>query len=294
MGRLKSNYPRDMLEEEVIEPYSTWQWGILIFAAMSSGLLRIWAPAFLVKSRVFFDLQIIVEASSALAIVALPFLFGKGSLLRAVVDRIREQTTISHSVVALSGTTLLAFPSIYAIASQTQQFHPLTYVGGEPLWLFVVYRIVLMTGVILRLLLPLLILTIPSQKERLAMFCIFVSLVSMADITGDFMLVKPYFSLVGTSGSLGFWLFSSIVSNLTFYLLIWMLDRISFPSFRPLIYKFILGAILYGILELQIPRGWLYVWIHLVAVAIAAFYMMICNPDSFKWIRQEDEETLQS
>ncbi len=246
MGRLKSNYPRDMLEEEVIEPYSTWQWGVLFVAAMISPFLQFWLPTigrFTSMSRWYAVTDHSLTLIGGLLLLFLPFLFGRGAMARAVLDRVRESTSSGTLWLGgfVAGVTLVPvlFHAVPAMIDGAPAFSALRMYSLEYYPVFATSSSIIHSlGVFF---LYLLLLTIPAAKQRFIILVIYMIWSIVISMSGSYVFVQvfPYASeFLPHASSIGMWFFESISNPLMFFTMIWIIDRISFPSFRPFVVMF--------------------------------------------------------
>ncbi len=297
MASNRSNYPRNGTEEEVIETFSQWQWALLFVAAFSPGLLRIWSPAFHSNIGLFVGLQRIDYIVLAIAILVLPFAFAGGSLARAMWERIREPAPNVQVAISVSGAILIAIPSIYLVATGNQLIRPWPGTVGRFYFNAFFYHGVFVLSVLIRHILPLLILSIPSAKERLSTLGVFFGFQMAIDLTGTCIWnLSNRFG--GTELGLGssqiVWVLTTLVNELCFYITLWLLDRLCFPSLRPLVLKFIATQILFSAIGLRIPGIWLNLGLHVISLVIVIVYAITTNPDSLRWQRDNEQGALQT
>lgn len=297
MASNRSNYPRPDLQEEELVNYLPWQWAILFLAALAPGILSIWAPSFHDQRRLFFDLERIFEIGPAVVLLILPFIFAGGSLGRAVRDRINEPTTVSQIIVALSGIVLVAVPSIISVVTGHEALRIWPGISGtfRPVT-FVLHGVFILT-LLIRSFMPLLILSIPSRRERLSTYVAYVGFQIAVGLTGTYLLRLsfPLLSRPITAGlPMGVWLLFGIVNELSYFAAIWILDRLSFPSFKPLSVKFVVSVTIVSAIGLPAPNAWWHVLLNLISFAIVVGYAMLTNPDALRWKQKVTEESLQT
>ena len=296
MSSNRTNYPRPKLEEKTVENYQAWQWSVLVIAIMAPTIIQFWLPSLTTSYSKYKSLVIAAEIFGIGVMAVCPFLFGKGSLMRATLDRARELS---------SGALMFVTGSIAAIHILPLFFHPLAGItsGGTvvrlildhvwsrslfyPLGISILHSIATYYFYLLQL-------TIPGDMQRLKTFS--ATLVShiVFTMSGTYMyaMIFPFASNLGPhTSSMTRWIAESILSPLMYFVTLWMLERISFPSFRPILVM--IGISLAWSLVFRSINGIELMAIQLVSLLILTCWVLMYCPDALRLARK-DEEALQS
>ncbi|MEI8281746.1 MAG: hypothetical protein WCG75_05020 [Armatimonadota bacterium] len=212
-------------------------------------------------------------------------------------DRLREPATFAQIMLAISGTVLLAAPSIYAVATGNETLRSWPGIHNNPNLVVAILHGVYILTLLIRNLFILLILCIPNVKERLSTYATYAAFQIAINLTGIYLLRMTFPTFGNTHGPtihLGTFILFGVLADLSFFTIVWLLDRICFPSYRAILAKFIVSQVLFTALRFSTAKGLWYLGLTLLGVAIVAIYAVVAKPEMLSLKQSRQDQTLQS
>lgn len=300
MAGRRSNYPRESIEEESVEVFKPWQWIVLFFVANMTSILRIWLPtlkwSYIAYATTFYS----IHAVSATLIVVCGALFGGGSLARVVRDRWREPSRYPSLLilfcVLLPIVCELLRDFVFQLGSTRYPPTVSHYVQHHSFAIWPTLAIVAhLAHSISAIYLNLLIIALPKSIERLMVYATYCAGSIFLITSGIYIesFIFPYASMnVLMGSSLVLYIFKYAFGSVFSAVVLWILDRTEFPSFRPLgIYGLM---VVFANIFLRFEISWFGFVINIVGLALIAIVAIVRSPGNLALPWKEGVEVLQN
>ena len=259
-----TTYPRETTEDPVIV-LKPWHWVVLSFVSLQSYLLYIFTPSLRWTRTQFYSVVEIIQVDIIILLFLLPFLFAGGSLAKVVWHRCR----------VLSSPRDLGVAAVYPVFLVLFAFFEGRMKGVSPIRLSPVIDyfafgrglmsprlfLIFVSSVLERfatLNLYLLMIAIPKSRQRFNVFGMYALTFLALTLSGEFIrnMVYPSHLIhhLPLDRTFSFWLAASILDEITYFIILWVLDRLAFPSFQPILLMTVLVTI--SALFMEWPTQW--------------------------------------